>query len=94
MRVQFKNLFFGPDMNRYRPGKIYEVPNSWEGKLPSGAKVLPPETPLGVPAEPAKPLTRAERQAAAKKAAADKAAAEAEGEEGGTDKAASAGLTI
>jgi len=39
MRVTFKNLFFGPDGNRYKKDIEHELPDDWKNRLPKGAKV-------------------------------------------------------
>lgn len=39
MRVRFKNIYFGKDGNRYRPGRWHEVPDSWRDILPRGAEI-------------------------------------------------------
>lgn len=32
IRVKFEINYFGPDGNRYRKGRFYEVPGEWEAK--------------------------------------------------------------
>lgn len=59
MWIKLKRQFFGPNGFRYRKG-VCEVPDTFEGKLPSDAEVL--ESPKV--AEAPKPAMRPARKAA------------------------------
>lgn len=45
MKVELDGMFYGPDLAMYHPG-VREMPDDWEGILPTGAKRVADDTPV------------------------------------------------